>query len=179
MPTEIENTLYNTHLRRRISLGMNHSYCHKPLHKRSVLTEKTPYPYNWSTLTMKSFPSIEANYCGDTLRSVKCIYSRDLHNSTDRLRWLLWPLRAQIIWTIKVHLPYQWFSTAITLMAMEAICDYYYRQTKKAVDFRQHPRPRERQNYDSRLPPPEAPLSGEKLEDPINRWQMDNQSFHL
>jgi hypothetical protein len=36
-----------------------------------------------------------------------------------------------------------------------------------------------RRHYDSRLSPPEAPLSGDQLENPINLGDMDNTSFHL
>jgi len=74
------------------------------------------YPSIKPHLRWEAFPRLKRTHSGDTLHSVKCIYSRDLHNSADRLRrpWRLrWPLRAQLLWMINVHLPYQWFSTAI------------------------------------------------------------------
>jgi len=84
MPTEIDNIINETHLRTTISLRMKHSYRHERLHERSALTEKTPYHY--CTFTIRRIPLMEVNYSGDTLRSKKCIYGRDLHNSADRLR---------------------------------------------------------------------------------------------
>jgi hypothetical protein len=76
-------------------------------------------------------------------------------------------------------------STTITFTATEGKWDYYYLRTEQAVDFRHHHTMsflrvkkgnqcclyflRERLHYDSRLPPPEAPLSGDQLVDPINR----------
>jgi hypothetical protein len=67
MPMEIDNTTNETHLQRRISLRMKHSNRHERLHEQSALTEKTPWLYDWSTLTMRSFPSrserIVAIYC--------------------------------------------------------------------------------------------------------------------
>jgi len=35
-----------------------------------------------------------------------------------------------------------------------------------------------RLHYELRLPPPEAPLSGDQLDNPINQGDMDNMSFH-
>ena len=35
----------------------------------------------------------------------KCTYGQDLYNSADLLWWLWWLLRAQLLWTIEVHLP--------------------------------------------------------------------------
>ena len=71
MPTEIDNTINETHLRTKISLRMKHHYRHERLHERSALTEKTPY--DWCTFTIRRFPMMEVNYSGDTLHSVKCI----------------------------------------------------------------------------------------------------------
>jgi len=54
------------------------------------------------------FPQWKRTYSGYTSPSVKCIHGRDLHISTDRLWWLWWLwwlLRAQLFWTIEVHLP--------------------------------------------------------------------------
>jgi hypothetical protein len=147
MPTEIDNSINDTHLRKMISLRKKHSYCHERLHKRSELTQRTPYA--WCTFTIRSFFLMEANYSTDKLSSEQCTYSRALHNSADRLQlpwWLRWPLRAQSSWTITVRLLYHRFSTAITLTATEATCDHYYLRTKWALDFRQHPRLRERRH---------------------------------
>ena len=69
------------------------------------------------------------------------------------------------------------FDCNITLTAMEAAHDHYYLRTEYALDFRNHHGYdceqvkkgnqdglyllRERQHYNTRLSPPEAPLSGD------------------
>jgi len=84
--------------------------------------------------------------------------------------------------TIIIHSwtpPTKWMhSTAISITAREGICYYYYRRTKWARYFGQHPWLWEWWHTDAILPPPEAALSGDSLGDPINQWDMDNMRFH-
>jgi len=51
----IDNTINKTYLQSRISLQMKHCNTREHLHERNALTEKSPKPYSWRPMTMRSF----------------------------------------------------------------------------------------------------------------------------
>jgi hypothetical protein len=132
-----------------ITTRAKHAYGDRQYYTRNPPTQEDqptneallpPRTFAWAKCTYgETYPTIEAHLRWEafprvkrTLAAIHCaawsaFFGRDLHNSADRLGW---HLRAHLLWTIEVHLSYQWVSTEITLTATEAAHDYYYLRTE-------------------------------------------------
>jgi len=92
-------------------LSMVLSYCYKHQYELYWLTKKSPC--NRSTLGMRMFllhwsEEIPVMHCPVWIE----FEVKDLCNTADWpqwLQWLWWPLRAQVLLTNEIHLPYKWF----------------------------------------------------------------------
>jgi len=140
MPTEIGNSINQTHYRgglaNKRSTLTSRNVCMREVHLRRNL------PHDWSTFTMRWFPSNDGNL------ERKCIAQHEMHlqskptqfcrpttKTTQTMTTTMTTMSSQsrIIMDIAVHLPYWWFSTAISLTAKEATCYIHFVWTAISV----------------------------------------------